>query len=52
MLISLDSKYTGKVVKISQSEFYLSNITTNKEITKTFDKEYLKKIEINLIKME
>jgi len=50
MLISLDSKYTGKVVKISQSEFYLSNINTNKEITKTFDTEYLKKIGIKSYK--
>ncbi len=46
VLFSLDSKFDGKVIKLSNSEFYLKNIKSDKEIYKTFKKEYLKSIEI------
>ncbi|NPA87932.1 MAG: hypothetical protein GXO01_04420 [Epsilonproteobacteria bacterium] len=46
VLFSLDEKYKGKVVKLGENEYYLSDIFSTKIIKKDFKKDYLKKIEI------
>jgi flagellar biogenesis protein FliO len=46
VLFSLDEKYKGKVVKLNDNEYYLTNIFSTKVIKKDFEKEYLKRIEI------
>ncbi|WP_456489257.1 hypothetical protein [Caminibacter pacificus] len=46
ILLSLDSKYDGKVIKLSNTEYYLSNIFTTKIVSKSFDNSFLKKVEV------
>jgi hypothetical protein len=46
VLFSLDSKFDGKVIKISNKEYYLKNIKFDKEIYKKFNTDYLKSLEI------
>jgi hypothetical protein len=46
VLFSLDSKFDGKVIKLSNNEYYLKNIKYDKEIYKKFNTDYLKSIEI------
>jgi flagellar biogenesis protein FliO len=46
VLFSLDEKYKGKVVKLKENEFYLTNIFTTKIVDKKFDNEFLKEIKV------
>jgi len=47
ILFSLDGKYKGKVVKLGENEYYLTNIFSTKIVNKTFDNEFLKSVEIS-----
>ena len=47
ILLSLDEKFTGKVQKIADNEFYISGISNNKTITKTFENFFIRKITIS-----
>ncbi|WP_457560509.1 hypothetical protein [Caminibacter sp.] len=46
ILLSFDSKFNGKVVKIDNNTYLLQNATTNKEYVKKFDKGILKEIDV------
>jgi flagellar biogenesis protein FliO len=47
VLFSLDEKYRGKVVKLGDNEYYLTNIFSTKIVNKSFDNEFLKSVEIS-----
>jgi flagellar biogenesis protein FliO len=46
ILLSFDSKFNGKVVKIDNYTYLLKGVSANKEFIKTFDKGFLKKIDV------
>jgi len=46
VLISLDSKFNGKIIKIDQHSYKITNVYANKEFIKKFEKGYLEKIKI------
>jgi len=44
ILFSLDSKFSGKVIKIKKNVFLITNISTDKKIKKNFDDYFLKSV--------
>ena len=46
ILLSFDSKFDGKVVKIDENKYLLRGVSANRDFTKMFDKGFLKKIEV------
>jgi flagellar biogenesis protein FliO len=46
VLLSLDKKFDGKVVKISKNQFFIQNVKTDKEIEKNFENFFVKSIYI------
>ncbi len=46
VLLSFDSKFNGKIVKIDNHTFLLKNVTSNKEFLKNFEKGFLKSINV------
>jgi len=47
VLLSLDEKYKGKVIKLGNDEYYLTDIIALKGKKKVFDKGFLKEIDVN-----
>ena len=47
ILLSLDSKFNGKVINIGKNEFLITNINTLKEYKKTFYKFFVKDVVIS-----
>ena len=50
ILFSLDSRFTGKVVKNGENKFFISDIVSNKEYKKSFNNYFIKNIIINPFK--
>jgi flagellar biogenesis protein FliO len=47
ILLSFDSKFEGKVIKITQNEYFLKGVKSNKKFLKIFDKDnFLRKVEV------
>jgi flagellar biogenesis protein FliO len=46
ILLSFDSKFDGKVIKIDNHTYLLKGAVTNREYSKTFDAGFLKKIDV------
>jgi len=46
VLISLDSKFKGKIVKINKNEYEITEVKANREIIKHFENSFLKEFKI------
>jgi hypothetical protein len=46
ILLSFDSKFNGKIIKINDTSYLLKGVSANKEFVKTFNNGFLKKIDV------
>jgi len=44
ILLSLDEKFNGRVVKISKNQYFISNVLSTRTIEKSFNNDFLEKV--------